>query len=245
VELPKTAMPIKNSIDHWIDVDGNVYAIDRRNKHSKLIKKVQRVIQGYKYCGIYDVGQGKNISRRVHRVVAETFIPNPNHLPVVGHKNNIKTDNRVENLYWTTISENTKKAFDDKLCFNKKGYDDNQSMPVVMFDTLTNKRVKGFGSISEAAKETGIDKTTISRQAKYKRPVRKPYYFRFADDESAASQCIIGMFDYDTDMLENTYIDCHDANIKTGYSAETINYQCAHGKPKHKFSNHYFKYLII
>lgn len=184
-KLPETARLIKNSVEHWVDIDGSIYAFDNRNNHKKkLIKKAQYTAHGYKYCNITYQDKEHNISKRVHRLVAEAFLPNPNNYTVVGHKNNIKGDNRVENLYWTTVSENTQKAFDDGLAKNDKGYDDSQSKPVIMFETTTNKKIKEFGSICEANKETGISKSTISRQAKYKRPIRKPYYFRYADDES-------------------------------------------------------------
>ena len=103
-------------------------------------------------------------------------------LPKVFQNNNIKTDNRVENLYWTTISENTKKAYDDGLAVNAKGFDDSQSKPVKMFRTSTNEYIATYGSIREAARITGIKQSTISRQARYKRPVRKEFYFRFIDD---------------------------------------------------------------
>ena len=53
-----------------------------------------------------------------------------------------------------------------------------------MFETATNKLLGAYGSCHEAARETGYSLTTIARQAKYKRPVRKPYYFRYQDDES-------------------------------------------------------------
>ena len=50
---------------------------------------------------------GKYKSHKVHRMVANAFIPNINNLPQVGHNNDIPTDNCVENLYWTDNKENS------------------------------------------------------------------------------------------------------------------------------------------
>lgn len=62
--------------------------------------------------------------RRVHILVAEAFIENPNALLIVGHKDNNKLNPHKNNLYWTTIQENTQKAFDDNLQINDAGYSD-------------------------------------------------------------------------------------------------------------------------
>lgn len=197
-ELPNDAKKIDGYLN-WATPDGKIYGIETRlvpnrwdpNKKTKVkhygeyFESATTLSQGYKYCTLKQIiGDNKYTkkTRRVNIVIAETFIPNEKQLPVVGHKNNIKTDNRVENLYWTTYKDNTQKAVNDKLLVNDKGYDDSQSKPIIMYDTKTNKELGRYGSICEASKITGCPKSTIARQAKYKRPVRKPWYFRFQDE---------------------------------------------------------------
>lgn len=245
MKLPKTAKRIQNSKD-YIDLDGTVYTniSNYKNRMSqKVIKKAQHTVHGYKYCGIYDTEKKKCVQRRVHRLVAEAYIPNPEKLPVVGHKNNIKTDNRVENLYWTTNRENIQKAVDDGLLANDIGFEDSQSKPVAMFRTTTNEKIRVFGSIFEAARQTGLPKTTIARQAKYHRPVRTEMYFRYLDDETAIPPELVGMFDFQTDGLVQVFINKGDAARKTGCNENTIGQQCSNGKPKHRFGDYYFGYV--
>ena len=49
------------------------------------------------------------IAKTVHRLVAEAWLPNPDNLPFVNHKNGNRDDNRVENLEWVSISDNNRR----------------------------------------------------------------------------------------------------------------------------------------
>lgn len=61
---------------------------------------------------------GERINESVHRLVAETFLDNPNNLPVVMHKDNDPLNNHVSNLKYGTTSDNIQQAFDEKRKFS-------------------------------------------------------------------------------------------------------------------------------
>lgn len=226
MDLPKTAKRIEDSRD-YIDIDGSVYGYELRKGHKRygqLFKKSQNISCGYKYCSIYRLSLKKCVTMRVNRLVAKTFIENdcPEYKTVVAHRNNIKTDNRVENLYWATPRENTQQAVCDGLLVNDQGWDDSQSIHVIQYETSTNKKIKEYGSVSEASRETGISKSTILRQCRYNRPVRKPTYFRFVGDESTITNGLIYGYDMFTDELVGVYFNAVDAYNKTCVNMRTI-----------------------
>lgn len=85
---------------------GNVRSLNWRNTGEvrNLYLKKQRY--GYRQVELYFKNKPKMVT--VHRLVATAFIPNPNNLPQINHKDLDKTNNNVENLEWVTASENAK-----------------------------------------------------------------------------------------------------------------------------------------
>ena len=94
--------------------------------------------------------------------MAKTFIfnPNPKIYNVVGHKNNDKSDNRIENLYWTTNQENTQKAVDDGLNKPKTAQDNQFSEYIKVLDKNTLQIVGVYGSLRECNRR--IKNSTLS-----------------------------------------------------------------------------------
>lgn len=96
---------------------GNVRSIDRLVKNKKGgYRKVEgknlslrKTTNGYMQVDLYK--NGKQFTIKVHRLVAMAFIPNPNDLPVVNHKDTIRHNNYLDNLEWVTYSENNLYAY--------------------------------------------------------------------------------------------------------------------------------------
>lgn len=88
-----------------------------RNINTGNVLKPFLTSNGYLRISVNDprTPKKKNINISIHRLVAEAFLPNAQNKPEVNHKNGIKTDNRVDNLEWSTFSENRKHAYDTML----------------------------------------------------------------------------------------------------------------------------------
>lgn len=94
--------------DYFIDKKGNVFSTRRNKGIIKMSPWIDR--KGYMVVSLRnDSGQKKNMF--IHRLVAITYIDNPNNYPVVNHKDRNVKNNSVNNLEWCTIDYNNKYTF--------------------------------------------------------------------------------------------------------------------------------------
>lgn len=142
--------------------DGRIYGVKRKHWMHPPYSK-----DGYLKVNLYK--EGNCYYYQVHRLVAMTFIPNPNNLPVVNHINSIRDDNRVENLEWCTVQQNNIHA----LQYGNRDYSSKEHLsnmgkkrwerdlkPVEMY-TKQGQYIKTFINAGEASKQTGIKRQYI------------------------------------------------------------------------------------
>jgi hypothetical protein len=97
--------PIANYPAYEINKLGQI-----RSLRSKTKKNLKPVDNGLGYKRVSLTKDGEAVSYYIHRLVAQTFLPNPENKPEVNHLNGKKDDNRLENLEWSTKAENLKHA---------------------------------------------------------------------------------------------------------------------------------------
>ena len=161
----------------WKDIKGyeGLYQVSNLGKvksllgwNGKTYYKREKILKPYIQKGYLRVNlfkKNKGNKYLVHRLVAETFIPNPNKLPEVNHKDENPGNCGVSNLEWCTRLYNIQYS---------------KSCPVDQYN-LNNDYIQSFSCMAEAGRKTKINHTHICQCCKGKRKTAGSYIWRYKD----------------------------------------------------------------
>lgn len=136
---------------------GRLVSLDYRGNGYRQLLKTNINKNGYEQVRLNVNKIGKN--KKIHRLVAEAFLPNPKNKKCVNHKDSNRFNNVVNNLEWSTHSENTIHGFKNGFIYRLSGENSKNSK-------LNNKKVIEIyiskKSHRELAKQFGVTKSSIT-----------------------------------------------------------------------------------
>lgn len=152
---------------YYIEEDGRVWS-EKTHKYLTL----QTTSLGYLYVNLRDADKKQRL-KLIHRLVAEAFIPNPENLKEVNHKDEDKTNNTVANLEWCTREYN----------INYGSRNRQTSRAIGMYDKNTEQLIRSFDSVSDAAKFLNKyeSRSTLSKCANGKLNSAFGYKWKYID----------------------------------------------------------------
>lgn len=165
----------------WKEIAGfeGLYAVSSKGrvknlKSGKVLKNLVNT-HGYARVGLCNGNGTKRKMIRVHRLVAQAFIPNPNGLPQVNHIDEDKTNNNVSNLEWCTASQNTRHSIYQRSCrINQL--------------TLDGELVNTWDSSMQIKRETGFHQSYIIECCKGKYKQAYGYRWEYVDPSQQQNQ---------------------------------------------------------
>lgn len=152
------------------------------NKKGKKLKPY--VNFGYEIVSVYNK-EGVRKSRRVHRLIALTYLPKKKGKNCVNHKDGNRSNNKLSNLEWVNHSENNKHSYQvlgrDSHFKGKKGAKHNLSKAILQI-SLDGKIIREFGSALEAEREIGVNSRLIGQVALGNNKTSGGYKWKYKED---------------------------------------------------------------
>lgn len=170
-------------IEEWRDINEyeGLYQVSNlgrvKNVRRNKVLKTRLTTNGYK-----DVSLSKNNAKKhklVHRLVAQTFIPNPENKPTVNHIDEDKTNNQVDNLEWATMKEQNNHGTRLQRVGISVSVAQRNRVDLSKRILCSNGNI--YPSINEASRTLKIDNSCIVKVLKGKRTHVKGYSFNYID----------------------------------------------------------------
>jgi hypothetical protein len=156
---------------------GNIRSLTRINTNGRCLKgRLRKPYKGWDGHLRIRLSKGNKLTDcLVHRLVALAFIPNPNNLPQINHKDENPQNNCVDNLEWCTLLYNLKYGTREKRSAESR------CIPIIQY-TKGGEFIERFSSIQLAEQKTGINHTHISDCAKHKRKTCGGYVWQYENE---------------------------------------------------------------
>ena len=149
-------------------LDRKVWNNKRKSFYSRKGKVLKPIATGGYHCVILRKS-GEYTHKRVHRLVADAFIPNPKELEYVNHKDENKRNNSLENLEWCTPKYNIYYGKNSKV------------RPVIATNKFTGEKTI-YPSMMEAARVGGFNQSSISAACKGKIKTHGKHYWDYLEE---------------------------------------------------------------
>lgn len=175
--INETWKSIDNFPNYQVSDQGRV-----RNIKTGKIFTGTRDAFGYMHVRLINPDGGYTL-KKVHRLVAETFLPNPEGKPIIDHIDGDKTRNSLDNLRWFTYSENSR-AYEDS--HQGRSRVSTKSRKIAQY-TTDGTLIATFSGAGEAAKATGLGRFGIHSACSGKLRTVNGFMWRFFDDEPEQS----------------------------------------------------------
>lgn len=144
----------------------------------RILNTIKKGKNGYLYVNLSKEGKHKTFI--VHRLVAEAFISNSDNLPQVNHINEVKTDNRVENLEWCDRKYNCNYGKRNKIISEKNT--NGKCSKIVLQYTLDGEFVKEWQSTKEC-KRNGFNYGAVAACCRGERKTHKGFIWKYKEDK--------------------------------------------------------------
>lgn len=170
----------KENPNYIIYSDGRIYS-----KFKKKFMRQSITNKGYLMVSLYD-GTGKRKFYLVHRLVAMTFIPNPDNKPCVDHLDGNRLNCNVNNLCWVTYSENNMNPITRKrnkqnhvnVMAGRFGKLHPKSIPVLCYST-NGIFIAKYDGLREASRQTNVNRGDIGSCCRGKRKTAGNYIWKY------------------------------------------------------------------
>ena len=157
---------------------GRVKSLNYNRTGQERTLKVAKNRYGYLYVNLSNGGISKNYT--IHRLVAVTFLPNPENYNEINHKDENKENNCVQNLEWCSRKFNCNFGTRNKRASEKKRNDPKRSKPVLAISKESGLIIE-YPSIMEAERVTGVSCGHIVLCCKGNRKSAGGYIWQYAE----------------------------------------------------------------